>query len=179
MLQEVGACFSGEAVHTSNPYGRAGKAGTTSMSASRDDALATGLPACCRRYGLVSSESRFTPVLCPVDRRLGRTPPAQELERNGDPECDAEREQHRIDGLVAEHPAPDVPEQHGVRRPQHGRKGDVGRKAARPQKLDKTGRERRCSSPAGNEARDDEDVAPAALEEALRPAEPPLRLLAA
>ena len=36
------------------------------MSASQDDADATGLSPCCKRYGLVSSASRFTLILCPV-----------------------------------------------------------------------------------------------------------------
>ena len=106
------------------------------------------------------------------------TQEAHQLNHSRNGERDRECEEEPLPGLLLERLAAEVAEQHGVGAPD--RPGDrvVAQEALPGEGLDEARGERRRGAPAGDEARDDDQVGAACLERPLRPFQPFLRLLA-
>src|SRR5687767_2985249 len=130
----------------------------------------TGLSACWRRYGLVSSASLFTGLL-PAPHQ-----PAHELDGAGDREGNEQREREALPRRLLELLAADVAEQRRVRSPDD--RGDrVERREAAPRHLEAAGREAHRRPATGDEARDHDQLPAALVELAVGPRQPLLRLL--
>src|SRR5205085_4268359 len=112
----------------------------------------------------------------------GRLPPlqhpARDLDSTGDREGDPEREEEPLPGRVLERVPTEVAEERGVERPA-GCCGGVEEDEATPPKPQQPSAQSYRRSPARNEARDRDQLSAALGQLALRPFDPPPRLLAA